>query len=74
MKLNHSMKKKIKMNKPIIKKIIVYLLTALLGLFTGCTVSINVMKNNSDAKFHVEQSTEGNNSVDSTTVNTEVAK
>lgn len=60
------------MKSTLIKKIIVYILTALLGLLTGCTLSINVMKNNKDAKFHVEQSTEGNSSVDSTTIQNNV--
>ena len=55
--------------KEIIKNCIVYILSALLGLLTSCTISLNIQKNNTNSNQNNSIKTNGTNKMDSTTVN-----
>lgn len=61
MKLNEKQKK-------IIKNAIIYILSALLGLLTSCTISLNIQKNNTNSNQNNSIKTNGTNKMDSTFV------
>lgn len=54
--------------KQIIKNAVIYILSALLGLLTSCTISMNIQKYNTNSNQNNSIKTNGTNKMDSTFV------